>query len=323
VGALRRASRFWTRARRRYGWLDHLARAGQRYADVQAGRLAAALTYYAFFAAFGLSGIGFAILGWVMRGNVEVTETVQRYVDTHLVQYDVSDLGTAATRIGLIAIAGLLVTGWFWVDGVRAAVRRVWLLDEQPGSLPVRVAVDLAVLAALGVLLLVSIGIAVAVSAGFRWLVVDAAGVQGGPTRFLISALGGLLGLAVNTVLAMALLTGLPRLKLSLRRVVVPALLVAVSLELLKTVGRLYFERSMANPAYQAVATAVGLLLFLNLLNQAVLYAAALTATSYQGEAVDLATGSRSGAAESASGGVAEQGGDAGKVGAPVRAAEQ
>lgn len=63
----------------------------------------------------------------------------------------------------------------------------------------------------------------------------------------------------------------------------------AVGLELLKTLGRLYVQRTEANPTYQIVAGAVGLLVFLNAVNQMVLFAAALTATSTAGRPADLA----------------------------------
>ncbi len=76
-----------------------------------------------------------------------------------------------------------------------------------------------------------------------------------------------------------------------LRRVLGPALLVAAGLELLKSGGRLYVQRTESNPAYQVVAGAVGLLVFLNLLNQLILFAAALTATSRHGTVTDLAAG--------------------------------
>jgi membrane protein len=97
------------------------------------------------------------------------------------------------------------------------------------------------------------------------------------------------LGVGVNILLAIAVLTGLPRLRLRLRRVLAPALLIAAGLEILKTAGRLYVQRTEANPAYHVVAGAVAVLVFLSLLNQLILFAAALTATSTRGPVTDLA----------------------------------
>jgi membrane protein len=78
----------------------------------------------------------------------------------------------------------------------------------------------------------------------------------------------------VNTVLSIAVLTGLPRLRMPLRRVLGPALLVAIGLELLKTIGRVYVQHTQTNPTYQMVAGTVGLLVFLNVINQLILFAA-------------------------------------------------
>lgn len=65
---------------------------------------------------------------------------------------------------------------------------------------------------------------------------------------------------ASNTLLSVAVLTALPRLRVSLRRVLWPALFVAAGLELLKSLGRLYVQRTETNAAYLVVAGAVGLL---------------------------------------------------------------
>lgn len=69
-------------------------------------------------------------------------------------------------------------------------------------------------------------------------------------------------------------------------------MLVAIGLELLKTLGRLYVRHTEANPTYQVVAGSVGLLVFLNAINQLLLFAAALTATSTAGHPFDLAADS-------------------------------
>jgi membrane protein len=66
-------------------------------------------------------------------------------------------------------------------------------------------------------------------------------------------------------------------------------LFVAAGLELLKTLGRLYVHRIETNATYLVVAGAVGLLVFLNVVNQLILFAATLAATSSAGQVTDLA----------------------------------
>ncbi|MEQ4306099.1 YihY/virulence factor BrkB family protein [Plantactinospora sp. B6F1] len=287
-----RAAALWRRARRRHGWLDHLARAVARYRQADGGRLSAAVTYYAFFATFALALLGFAVFGFVLD-DPAVQRSVQRYLAQNLPSLDVQALRTARSTIGVIAFLGLPITGWFWVDSLRSSIRKVWQLPEYPGTFIVRLLVDLLVLIGLGLLLAASLATAFATTALANRLV-DTASTNTAPGRWLLAAIGLGIGIAVSTLLSAAVLTGLPRLRMPPRRVVLPALLVAIGLELLKTVGSFYVRRTEANPTYHVVAGTVGLLVFLNVVNQLILFAAALTATSTAGEVIDLAMRPRS-----------------------------
>jgi membrane protein len=266
--------------------LRHLVRAGLRYDEADGGRLAAAVTYYAFFATFALGLLGFAVFGFVLD-DPAVLRAVERYFAEYLPHVNVETLRNARNTAGIIAFVGLPVTGWFWVDALRSSIRRIWRLAEYPGRLVVRILVDLLVLAGLGVLLAASLSVAyVTTMVANRF--VDVAHTGAGPSRWLLATVGLVLGLGVNMVLAGAMLTGLARIRMPWRRVLGPALLVALGLELLKTLGRLYVQVTEANPAYHLVAGSVGLLVFLNAVNQLVLFAAALTATSTAGQPADL-----------------------------------
>ena len=277
----------WRRARRHHGWLDHLIRAGVRYDQADGGRLAAAVTYYAFFATFALALLGFAIFGFVLD-DPAVLRSVQRYLVQNLPSLDVRALHHARGTAGVIAFVGLPVTGWFWADALRSSIRKVWGLPEYPGAFLLRVFVDLIVLAGLGLLLTVSLAVAF-VTTALAGRLVSAVGTDDALARWLLAAVGFVVGLGVNALLSIAVLTGLPRLRMPPQRILGPALLVAAGLELLKTLGRLYVQRTEANPTYQVVAGAVGLLVFLNVVNQLVLFAAALTATGTAGQVTDLA----------------------------------
>jgi membrane protein len=288
MGFTGRVTDVWTRSRRRYGWLDHLVRAGVRYDRADGGRLAAAVTYYAFFAVFALALLGFAILGYVLD-DPAVLRSVQHYLAQNLPRLDVQAMRDARNTAGVVAFIGLPITGLFWVDALRSSIRAVWRLEEYPGNFLLRQLIDLLVLAGLGLLLAASLTVAFGTGALLSWLVVHAAGTDPTPARWLLGATRSVLGVGVNTLLSVAVLSGLPRLRMPLRRVLGPALLVAAGLEVLKTLGQLYVQATATNPAYQVVAGAVGLLVFLKLLNQLILFAAALTATSTTGHATDLA----------------------------------
>ncbi|MEV8505033.1 YihY/virulence factor BrkB family protein [Actinoplanes sp. NPDC051475] len=290
IGMRRRTAAAWRRARRRIGWLDHLARATGRYDEADGGRLAAAVTYYAFFGTFALVLLAYAVFGFILD-DPAVQQLVQRYLAENLPSLNVEALRTTRSTVGVIAFLGLPVTGWFWVDAMRSSIRRVWGLAEYPGAFVTRVLIDLVVLIGLGVLLVASLATAFLTVAVANRLVASADDTHG---RWLLTAVGLAVGVGVNTLLSTAVLTGLPRLRMPLRRVIVPALVVAAGLELLKTLGRLYVQGVEANPTYQAIAGTVGLLVSLNVVNQLILFAAALTATSNTGEVTDLAAQARS-----------------------------
>src|SRR6185437_6911620 len=133
AGLSRRVAVVWRQARRNHGWLDHLVRAWVRYDYADGGRLAAAVTYYAFFATFALALLGFAIFGFLLDDPV-VLRAVQRYLTQNLPSLDVQALRHASGTAGVIAFVGLPVTGWFWVDALRSSIRKVWELPEYPGA---------------------------------------------------------------------------------------------------------------------------------------------------------------------------------------------
>lgn len=109
------------RARRRHGWLDHLARAAVRYDQADGGRLAAAMTYYAFFATFALALLSFAAFGFVLDDPV-VLRDVQGYLAENLPRVDVRALRDARGTVGVIGFIGLPISGWFWIDALRSSI---------------------------------------------------------------------------------------------------------------------------------------------------------------------------------------------------------
>jgi membrane protein len=219
AGFRTRAAAAWLRARGRHGWLDHLARAVVRYDEADGGRLAAAVTYYAFFATFALALLGFAVFGFFLD-NPAVLRSVQGYLAGSLPRVDILALRDARGAIGVVAFVGLPVSGWFWVDALRSSIRRIWRLPEYPGSFFVRLFFDLVVLAGLGVLLAVSLAVAFATTALANRLV-SAAGTDATAARWLLAGVGLVLGVGVNTLLSIAVLTGLPRLRMPARPVAV------------------------------------------------------------------------------------------------------
>jgi len=277
-----------TAARKRSGTFDHVWLAKDRFNGALGGRLAAAISYYAFFAAFALALVVYSILGRLPRADGGVVATVNDYLDQNLPWIRSASLEASAGTVTAVGLVSLVLTGVGWVEALRSSQRAMWQLDQDPGNWLVRRLVDLAILVGLGVLVGLSLAMSAAIDRVLDWLVGSQMSVVGAT---VLRASGPVLEFAVNLVLASALLAALPRLRMSPRRLVPVALVVAAGIQLLNAIGGALISRTERNPAYQLVAGSVGLLVYLYLFNQLILFGAALAATATRGNVVDLGAG--------------------------------
>lgn len=266
----------WLRHRSRY--FDHLSQAVVRYIDVQGGRLAAAIAYYGFFAVFALLLIGYSIFGILLTNNQDLFDIVRDFLRVNLPFLDIGAILASGRTVGIVGILGLTFTGIAWVEAIRSSQRLIWRLNEQPGYIGVRQALDLLVL--LGILLLLAMSqLAVyGLNLLLDW-------IAHGIVR---STAGLLLTVAVNMLLAAALLAAVPRLRMTVRRMAPPVLQVGIGITLLNTVGKSFVGLVTRNPAYGLVGSAVGVLVYLYVFNQLLLFGAAWAATSPHGRVIDL-----------------------------------
>ena len=278
-------------ARKGSGLFDHLWRAKERMQDVLGSRLAAAISYYAFFAAFALAVVAYTVVGRVLGDESGPVQEINEYLSDSLPLVAQTANQVGRSEIAIFGGVALLLTGVGWVEALRSSQRAVWLFDQHPGQWLVRRLLDLGMLIGLGLLLMLSLGVSAALDALIGWATPDTTLGNSVPRWSAV-----VLEFGVNLLLAAAILTALPRLRLSARRLIPSALLVAVGIQLLNTVGRYFIGRMEDRPAYQLVAGAVGLLIYLYLLNQVILWGAALAATARSGVVVDL--GSRRSAAD-------------------------
>jgi membrane protein len=266
------------RVRRRSRYFDHLCRALLRFWEVQGGRLAAAIAYYGFFAIFALLLIGYSVFGLLLTDNVQLTDIVRDFLRQNLPFLDVQAIMASGRTVGIVGIVGLTFTGIGWVEAIRSSQRLIWRLNEQPGYIGVRQALDLLVL--IGILLLLALS-QLAVY-GLEWLLHWLA------DGWLLSVVSVLLTVVVNMLFAAALLAAVPRLRMTVRRMAPPVLQVGIGITLLNTVGKSFVGLVQRNPAYGLVGSAVGALVYLYVFNQLLLFGAAWAATSPHGRVVDL-----------------------------------
>ncbi|MEV1329069.1 YhjD/YihY/BrkB family envelope integrity protein [Micromonospora costi] len=271
-------------ARGRSPVFDHVWRAGALYAQVLGGRLAAAIAYYGFFAVFALALVVYAIFGATLDDNNEFSQAAGSFLGENLPFLDPAQIADSSGTVGVVGLIILTFTGIGWIEAIRSSQRLMYGLNQQPGNLVIRRLVDIGVMVVVFVLLGVSVAAVDALESVLRFLL-RSTGSLG------LTTLSALLSILVNAVLAVLLLVAVPRLRMSRSRLRPVVWLVAIGITLLNTVGRYYVVRTERNPAYTVVAGAVGLLLYLYLLNQLLLFGAALAATSTRGRVVDLAEG--------------------------------
>jgi membrane protein len=274
-----------TAARKRSGIIENFWAAKERYSEVSGGRLAAAIAYYGFFAAFALSLVAFSVFGVVLDNYPSVKENVTQTLARTLPNFPIESIAENAANIALFGVIGLLLTGLGWIDAWRSSQRAIWKLDQHPGNVVIRRLVDLGMLIGLALVLILSLALADLMSALFAWI------SHRTPSIWNTLATGAVT-VGVNCIIAAALLTILPRIHVQPRRLIPPTVIVGVGLALLNWGGRAYVTHATRfYAAYAVVATAAGLLVYLYLYNQIVLWGAALAATSTRGRFIDLAAG--------------------------------
>jgi membrane protein len=267
--------------RRRSRGFDHLCRAVGRYDDVLGGRLAAAIAYYGFFAVFALGLIAYSVFGLLVKANLDLFDVVQRFLRQNLPFLDVEAILASGRTVGVVGLVGLVFTGIGWVEAIRSSQRLIWRLNQQPGYIGVRQVVDLLVLVGILLLIAASVFAVAALEAFLGW-------AAGGGASVVLSVVSWVLTIAVNMLLAAALLVAVPRLRMTVRRLVPPVLMVGIGITLLNTVGRTFVAFVQRNPAYALVGSAVGILVYLYVFNQLLLFGAAWAATSPHGRVVDM-----------------------------------
>ena len=263
---------------------DHVWRAGERFTEVLGGRLAAAISYYAFFAAYSLGVLAYSIVGRLLGpSDAGALTAVNDYLQTSLPWVAPVAQNVGRGEVTVVASLTLLLSGIGWVEALRSSLRAIWLVDQHPGHWALRRFVDLGMLAGLGILLGLSLATTGAINAAADRLAPG--------SKVVASIVGPALEFLVNLALASAVLTGVSRMRLSPRRLLPWAVTVGVGIQVLNSLGRLVIAHTERRPAYAVVAGPVGLLIYLYVLNQIILFGAALTATAGAGTAADIGGG--------------------------------
>jgi membrane protein len=301
-------------ARARRPWFDHAVRAYQRNGEVLGGQLAAAITFYGFLSFFPLLALAFAVVGYISGAypgaQDSVTQAVQNTFPSLIGpgrgQINIQDVIAAKAGAGIIGLLGLFYSGLGWLDALRAALRRVFGTSQVPLNLVKKKAADVAVLIGLGLALVASLVVTTLATAATTQVL----GIVSLGDKLIavavLKVLSVALGVLADTVLFAILLSRLSGAHQPWRQVRSAALLGAIGFELLKLAGTFLIGRTTHNPVYATFGVVVGLLIWINLVSQLLIYVASWSATQPYSDDPSAAGGVA--AAEIASGDVAPGG---------------
>jgi membrane protein len=263
---LLRPIRAFDRSQQRHLWLAVPLAVVKKFSDDHGGRLAALVSYYAFFSLFPLLLLMVTILGFVLQGNPGAQKSVEKSVLGQFpvigTQIKVHALSghTIALVIGLL---GALWGGLGVTQAVQAAFDQVWAIPfkDRPDFIHSRLR-GLRLLVVLGTLFLFA-----SLASGL------VTGGLGGP---LLKVAGIALSLLLNFALFFFAFRLMTVSEIATRCLVVGVVVAAILWEVLQIVGGYYIGHVWrhASSAYSQFALVIPLLVWLHIGAQVTVYAA-------------------------------------------------
>jgi YihY family inner membrane protein len=240
----------------------------KKFGNDGAGSLAALIAYYGFFALFPLLLLFTTILGFVLQGNSSAQQSVIHsalgqfpIIGNQLSAHSLTGSGFALA----VGIVGTLLSGLGVTSAGANAFNKVYgvPLRKRPNFVQSRLR-GLGTLAVLGVLQLISTGASGAVSGGLGGAGIVVAGI--------------VVSLILNGVLFFATFRMLTDDSVPTSELWPGIITAAILWEILQAVGGVYIGHVVKNASntYGTFATVIGLLTWLHLGAQAVLYSAEL-----------------------------------------------
>jgi membrane protein len=287
------ADRVWQRVgatfralRRRWHWLDHLARAGGRYQRNQGDLLAAGVTYFAFLGLFPVLLLAASIVGLVLAGDEllqqelydAVLETFPGSTGRSIVDELHGAVGSAGLT-GVIGLVGFLYAGLRAMDKLRVGMEQIWRGRADEPEFWRDNGQDLLALVLLGAVGLLSLALTgISTQATTRTL--ETLGLEDvGGLSLLTTGTGLVLALGTDVVVFLWLLKVVSATSYRPRELLPGALFGALGFEVLKLLGTYYLSLIDDSVTASALGGAVGILVWINLVFRFAFFTAAWTKT--------------------------------------------
>ncbi len=290
-------------AKGRIAWVMSLkpVRVVQHYSRLRGPILASGLAFRGLFAVFAALWVAFSIAGLIISGDIGVRNALVTTLNNAIPGLIDSGGGSGAIKAstllsagvfgwtGGIALVGLLYSALGWLGWARDSVRTMFELPSPAANFALLKARDLALGVGLGLVLLVSAALSVAGTSATSFLL----GLVGIHSKTVIATVvSRIVTLGVmfllDTVVLAALYRLLAAIRIPRRRLLAGALLGAIGLGVLKTLGSALLGGATNNPLIASFAVLAGLLLFFNLACQVILIAASWIATGLEDAGIEV-----------------------------------
>lgn len=279
------------RLRARYGWLDHLIRAGARYTDRHGDHYAAAITFFSVLSLVPLIMVAFAVAAYALFFNPALLDDLRGAIAENVpgtLGQMINDIVGRAIEsrntVGVFGLLGAAYSGIGWMTNLREALSEQWAQPPDAPALPKKLLFDLLALLGLGLALVGSFAIT-GLASGFAENVLAFVGLaEQGWAQFLLTLLGIVLGVAANWLIFLWVIARLPRRHATLRSAARAALFGAVGFEVLKQVMTIYLSSVTGSPSGAIFGPVLGLLVFVFFTSRFVLFVTAWAATAKENE---------------------------------------
>jgi len=257
------------------------------YANDNGPLIASGMTYQAIFALFAGLWFAFSVAGFIVKGDTGLQTTVfsalNRFIPGLIAYGDTAGAIKAATLLntsalswsGAISLLGVLFTAVGFLGTLRTAIRIMFDLPNPTTNLLVLKLKDLGLTIAFGAVVLLTAVISLVSNTTLDAVMsLLGLGEASALQQFATSTVTFVVLVVIDAAILMGafrILSGIP---IPFRRLLVGAIIGAVGLAVLQTIGTGLLGGASSNPVIGAFATLVGVLLYFNFVCQVILISA-------------------------------------------------
>jgi membrane protein len=301
------AARRWAAAKAEHAWLAHVVRAWSRFQGNNGSQFAAAITYFSFLALFPLLLLAVSVVGFVLHSQPDLQARLFAHIADNFgsasatLTSAINAAVKARTGVGIVGLAGVLLSGLGWISNLRAAVNAVWGIALPRSNFVKARMSNLSVLTGLGLGVVVSLGVT-AVGTALSDQVLRAGGIEHViGISYLVRVSSVLVSVAGDMVIFSWILVRLPHAHVPRGVAFRGTLLASVGFEILKIAGTYTIAKSSHSPTLGPFAGILAVLIWIQLVSRMLLYCAAWTATGFSVPAAEVGLDAESGGEASGS----------------------